>query len=457
MRDMVQVSCFNYNFLLQKGTGSMGRRRARIHSIAAVIMVLFGLAGCGHKGTEELVPFENVSSTDSPKTKLVFLRVGIEPERKKYWEEAIAAFMMENPDIEIEYQECGYGDDFETKLNIGFASGTAPDVINFTMASMGTRVPLGQYASLNEYVNDWEGKEDFMKNALELGRVRDNIYGIAVYSDPRILIYNKELFKQAGLDPEQPPKNWQELLDCHKKLIKKEGDTVIQTGFGIPTSGRNLQHYFSVFMEEHGMTNLVDEDNNELLCNTPEAIEAAEFLKQIAEEGIIHWDSDHKEQNPFARGQAAMTLGNTLDFHNWNQGAMEGKLAMAVPLTNREQRTFCGMSFLFMSGETEHEEEAWKFIEFISSSEQMWKRYEELGIPPLRESLKKQFIERSPENNEAIYASINYGTGSPKVAYANSVYNAINDALEKIIYGVEDAKTALDTAAEVIQQEIDNQ
>lgn len=205
------------------------------------------------------------------------------------------------------------------------------------------------------------------------------------------------------------------------------------------------------------MKNLVDEDNNEILCNTPEAVEAAEFMKKMAEEGIIYWDSNKKDQNPFASGLAAMTLGNTLDFYNWNQGSMEGKLAMAVPLTNKEQRTFCGMSFLFMSGETEYREEAWKFIEFISSSEQMWKCYEDLGIPPLRESLKKQFIEKSPENNEAIYASIYYGTGSPKVAYANSVYNAINDALEKVMYGVEDAKTALDIAAEVIQQEIDNQ
>lgn len=435
----------------------MKRRSTVINSAIAVLIAFLGIAGCGNKGTEELVPFEDSGGTDGSKPKLVFLRVGTEPERKKYWEEAVEAFMEINPDIEIEYQECGYGDDFETKLNTGFASGTAPDVINFTMASMGTRVPLGQYAPLNEYVDNWEGKEDFMKNALELGRMRGNIYGIAVYPDPRILIYNKELFEKAGLDPEEPPKNWEELLDYHQKMIKKEGDIVIQTGFGIPTSGENLQHYFSVFMEENGMKNLVDEDNNEILCNTPEAVEAAEFMKKMAEEGIIYWDSNKKDQNPFASGLAAMTLGNTLDFYNWNQGSMEGKLAMAVPLTNKEQRTFCGMSFLFMSGETEYREEAWKFIEFISSSEQMWKRYEDLGIPPLRESLKKQFIEKSPENNEAIYASIYYGTGSPKVAYANSVYNAINDALEKVMYGVEDAKTALDIAAEVIQQEIDNQ
>ena len=435
----------------------MRRRGAVLCGVSVICAALLGLAGCGNQGTEDLKESGAVNGSDSAKTRLVVLRVGTEPERKTYWEEAIAAFMEANPDIEIEYQECGYGDDFETKLNTGFASGTAPDVINFTMASMGTRVPLGQYTALDEYVNNWEGKDDFMQNALSLGSVRDSIYGIAVFPDPRILIYNKELFEQAGLDPSAPPKTWDELMEYHKKLVKKEEDSVVQTGFGIPTSGSNMQHYFSVFMEENGVKNLVDEDNNQVLCNTAEAVEAAEFMKQIADEGIIRWDSNNKDQNPFSSGLAAMTLGNTSDFHNWNQGAMEGKIAMAAPMTNKEQRTFCGMSFLFMSGETQYKEEVWKFIEFISSSEQMWKRYEDLGIPPLRESLKDRFIQISPEDNEAIYDSINYGTGSPKVAYANSVYNAVNDALEKVMYGVEDAKTALDTAADVIQQEIDNQ
>lgn len=435
----------------------MKKRFAKVFALTAALCISAGMTGCGNQGTENLNQSESAAQEANGKTKLVFLRVGTEPERKEYWEKAVESFEAANPDIDIEYQECGYGDDFETKLNTGFASQTAPDVINFTMASMGTRVPLGQYAALDEYVNNWEGKDDFMENALSLGTVKGNVYGIAVFPDPRILIYNKELFEQAGLDPAAPPTNWEELLEYHKKLVKKDGDAVVQTGFGMPTSGSNMQHYFSVFINQNGVKNLVDEDNDTVLCNTPEAIEAAEFMKQIAAEGIIRWDSNNKDQNPFSSGLAAMTLGNTSDYYNWNQGAMEGKLGMAEPLTHKNQGTFCGMSFMFMSGETEHKDEVWKFIEFISSSEQMWDRYEMLGVPPLRKSLKEQFVAESPENNNAIYASIDSGTGSPKVAYANSVYNAVNDAMEKIMYDVETPEAALNAAADIIQQEIDSQ
>ena len=110
-----------------------------------------------------------------------------------------------------------------------------------------------------------------------------------------------------------------------------------------------------------------------------------------------------------------------------------------------------------MSGETKYKDEVWDFIAYVASAEEMWNRYEKLGVPPLRKSLEKKFVDLEPENNKAIYDSINTGTGSPKVAYANSVYNTVNDAMEKVMYGVASPKEALDEAAETIKQEINNQ
>lgn len=370
----------------------------------------------------------------------------------------IAGFEEENPDIQVEYQECPYGDDFETKLNTGFASGTAPDIINFTMASMGTRVPLGQYAALDEYVDNWEGRDDFMENALKLGSINDKTYGIAVFPDPRMLAYNKELFEEAGLDPDTPPATWEEMLEDHKKLIKKDDSgNVVQSGFAMPTSGTSMQHYMSIFIEENGVKNLVDEDNDEILCNTDKAVEAVEFMKEVADAGVIPFDCSNSEQDPFGMGTAAMGIVTDQTFKQLNDGALKGKIALASPLKNTQQATFCGMSFLFMSGETRHKEEVWKFIEYVSSPESMWTRYEDLGTTPIRESLKDKFIEQDPETNQVIYDSINCGTGSPKVPYANSVYNIINEAMEKVMYDVESPKAAMDAAADKIQEEIDNQ
>lgn len=422
------------------------------------ISAMAAMAGCG-KGNEELSSSSDTASTkdDGNVTKLVFLRAGTEEARKNYWQEVVEGFEKENPDIEIEYQECPYGDDFETKLNTGFASGTAPDVINFTMASMGTRVPLGQYASLDDYVENWEGKDDFMQNALTLGTINDSLYGLPVFADPRLLIYNKEMFEEAGLDPDNPPTNWDELLEAQEKLVKKDGDNVVQTGIGIPTSGSNLHQWFSIFMEENGLKNLVDEDDNSVLINDPKAIEAADFMLKLKNIGTIQWDCSNGDQNPFSTGLAAMTFGNDQDYQTYNSGALKGKIALASPMKNEKQATFCGMSFLFMSQETEHKEEVWRFMEYVSNPDNMWKRYEEIGCAPLRESLKDKYIAENPEVNQVIYDSINCGSGSPKVSYANSVYNIVNESMEKIMYGVDDPENALNTGAKKIKEEADNQ
>ena len=435
--------------------------------------MVLGMAGCGGKGTEELVSKDETPKTEQDsktlkesaeeevsageKVKLTFLRAGTDAEKKVFWDKVITDFEMANPDIEIEYQECGYGDDFETKLNTGFASGTAPDVIDFTLASMGVRVPLGQYAALDEFTKDWDGREDYMESALNLGTIDGTLYGIATQPDVRLLLYNKELFEEAGLDPEGPPSTWEELGEYHKKVVKKEGENVVQTGLSVPSSGSNQQHYLTIFALANGEKNLVDEDNDTVLCNSEKTVEAAEFLRRLEDEGTIPWDSSSNDNNPFGNGLAAMTFANTTDFTNWNNGALAGKIAMAVPLRKERQATFCGMGFMFMSNETPHKDEAWRFIEYASSADVAWTRYEMLGVPPVRESLKEKYIAENPENNAVIYESVACGVGSPKVGYSNAVFNAVNDAMERIAYGVEDPKTALDKAAEEIQKEIDNQ
>ncbi|MCK7528621.1 MAG: extracellular solute-binding protein [Ignavibacteriales bacterium] len=43
-------------------------------------------------------------------------------------------------------------------------------------------------------------------------RFKDNIYALPLYSNSYAFFYNKKLFREAGLDPEKPPKTWNEVL-----------------------------------------------------------------------------------------------------------------------------------------------------------------------------------------------------------------------------------------------------
>lgn len=434
------------------------KKRTILPITMTAMFTLSLLAGCSSGGTEELIPKESTMSQGSEQTKIVFLRVGTEEDRKAYWQKTIAAFEAENPDIIVEYQESPPGNDFETKLNTGFASGTAPDVINFTMASMGTRIPLGQYRPLDEFTDDWQTKDDYMENVLQMGSKDGKLYGIGVYTDPRILLWNKEMFEAAGLDPDTPPTTWNELKEMQEKLtVRNDKGTVVQAGYAIPTTGSGLQHMLSVFIEQNGVKNLVNEDDNTILLNSPEAVEAAQFILDLAEIGTIPWDCTSIDQDPFMAGQSAITITTVSNYKTLMESNMKDKIGIAEPISNKKQATFCGAHFMFMSGDTKNKEAAWKFIDYATNAENTWQRYLDLGFTPVHKSLKDKFMEVDPDTGNAIYFSINAGTGSPKVPYANSVYNITNEAMEKILYKVSSPVDALNEAAVKLQKEIDNQ
>ena len=175
------------------------RMKAAVSAALAGVMVL-SMAACS-SGNEDLVS-EGDGGSGGDKVKLVFLRAGTEDYKKEAFTKMIEGFEKENPDIEVEYQEAPWGDDFETKLNTGFASGTAPDVIHYSLSSIGARVPMGQYECLDEYVADWEGMEDLYDSVIEAGSIGGKLYGVPYTPDARMFVINTELFEKAGLDPD---------------------------------------------------------------------------------------------------------------------------------------------------------------------------------------------------------------------------------------------------------------
>lgn len=388
-------------------------------------------------------------------TKIVFLHAGTDEGRIEAFKQIVAAFMEANPDIEVEIQNAAFGDDMETKLNTGFASGNAPDVMYFTMASMGVRIPMGQYEPLNAYAADWNGWDDYYKAALSLGSLGENLYGIPYYGDSRVVVINTEMAEAAGLDPNTPPTTWDELLTWHKALtVRDENGNVTQCGLGLPTSGVNLQHWLSIFGRQNGVKNLVDEATDEILLNTPAMVEALEFMNEIREIGVIPWDANHADQNPIANGTAAISIITSSDYATYNTGDVQGKLKMCSPIGNKQAGTFCGMHFLYMSSASRNKEAAWKLMDFMSQPEaiQIWDDC--LGAAPLRESMRDAYIAQFPDSAPYILEAIASGVGSPKVSYSNSLFNITGAAVEKVFYGQATPQEALDEAASLVADEI---
>ena len=109
----------------------------------------------------------------------------------------------------------------QQKLVAAIASGKAPDLVNLNAQYVLDYVAKNALQPLDEYVTKedkflyWEG--------LWKGTVIDNkAYAITWYVGPSgVMIYNKQLFEKAGLDPNKPPETWEEAIE-YSRIIKEK-------------------------------------------------------------------------------------------------------------------------------------------------------------------------------------------------------------------------------------------
>lgn len=140
----------------------------------------------------------------------------------------------------IEIVNESYGDNYESVVNLGLNSGSAADIIEVTgnlsvkvLAMQKQLVPIEDLFT-SEY------KKELHPSALKQQDFYydKSLYAIPIRIDSYRLLYNKELFKKAGLDPNNPPKTLEEMREM-AKVITKAGKGEFY-GFGLPLGVGNI-------------------------------------------------------------------------------------------------------------------------------------------------------------------------------------------------------------------------
>jgi ABC-type glycerol-3-phosphate transport system substrate-binding protein len=386
---------------------------------------------------------------ESETVTLTFLRIGNDAPEADYWKSLIKQFEEENRNIKVQYDDAAIGEPMETKLNTLFAGGAGPDIIGHGILSVANRVEAGHYSPITEYFSQWEGKDDIMESVLANGTYKDEIYGLAYSTTPYVFAYRKDMFTEAGLDPEKPPETWEELKEYAKLLTKKEGDRITRAGFAFPMAAGNFVE-FDVFVFGNGGS--FYDDSNMPTINTPEKIEAFEFLKSFIDE--VNLPYNNNEVNPFIKGNAAMTLINNVALRPMlNDPELKDKVGIAVPPHNKVKATFSGCNMLFIGSDCKNKDEAWKFIEAALAKEQVIERSKQLNIPVTRKSLLEEFSKLDPYN--AVRAEcVQVGIGMPRTTWSPRFQTIRNEMVQKVLYSKMSIEEALDEAQNELIEEI---
>jgi multiple sugar transport system substrate-binding protein len=152
--------------------------------------------------------------------------VASEPYKAAY-DAAKAEFEQTHPGFRIELQSDPWND-WQSKYKTMFASGNPADIMLVNNPDFPGFANSGYLLELENYV-DPNYFKDFFPGVLEMYTWRGKYLGFPNSTGVKILWYNKDLFRQAGLDPEKPPTTWAELVSYATAITQKTG----KYGFGM--------------------------------------------------------------------------------------------------------------------------------------------------------------------------------------------------------------------------------
>ncbi len=259
--------------------------------LLSALMVVPVFAGGGSEkpsGSGEMT----APTTSTGKVKISVLRPGDEQKVAAFLKPAVAKFMEKNPDIEVEPIFESWGGWIQ-KYTTLFAADTQPDVVFWwdnkqkDVSAKNRLVPLDKYVDASVF----KAIPQSIWDLVSIGG--DAHYYVPSSVDPFVLYYNKDVFRQAGLDPEKPPKTWDEFLAYAKAIKEKTG----LPGVGVPaqTGVNTLQEFVAQFIDQSTGTDMLDEKNKPIF-NNAKGLEAMQFLQKL-------WPYIQPSPTDYGRGQ----------------------------------------------------------------------------------------------------------------------------------------------------------
>ncbi|MCI8663932.1 MAG: ABC transporter substrate-binding protein [Hungatella sp.] len=401
------------------------RKKQIISVILAGAMSLGLLTGCG-SGTGSSPDSASAPGTAAADTKTApapkeqegdsqekveltfFYPIGVGGALATLIENLATEFTRENPNIVLTPVFTGDSGETTTKVISALQGGTPPDFAILANHELYTFLDMDAIAPLDDFISADGGPEyidDFIPAFLENSYYDGHIYSIPFQRSTVIMYYNKDHFKEAGLDPEKPPVNWEELREYAKALTVKDSSGNVSR-YGVLISDDNF--IFSGFCRQNSTDpdfQLMSGDGKSVNFDTPENIEALQFLMGLKEEGVMPEGSIKFADAPsnFMAGAASIiatssgNLTNILDNTDFEVGTA------FLPAGKQYGSATGGANiYIFKDIDPKKQEAAWKFIRWVTEPQRAAQWSVDTGYVATRRSaydtdLMKDYLSKVPQ------------------------------------------------------------
>lgn len=296
---------------------------------------------------------------------LTFMGWEASPLETQAVEDGIAAFEAQYPNIKVSYTPGLAGSEYNAKLLSSAAAGSMPDVMFVAAASYREFASKGVLLELTDKFDENYSLDDFIDSSRQIMEIDGSVYGISSCTVSPIVYYNKDVFDAAGIEyPSADPADcW--TIDEFREIAKQLTTDDIYGVYGLETVADTL----NAQILSNGGTRY-NEDFTESTMNTPEVKEVFETIKAIRVEDGSAPDASTLDavgmsaKQMLQTGKVAMLVDGSWSLQELAASGMN--IGMA-PLPSYGEVLTTGQAHLHcISATTEHPEEAWLFLQFLS-------------------------------------------------------------------------------------------
>jgi sn-glycerol 3-phosphate transport system substrate-binding protein len=367
-----------------------------------------------------------------------------------------AEFEKANPGISVKPIYAGTYQETIVKALTAHKSGTPPVTSVLLSTDMFTLIDEDAIVPIDDFVKTAEDKawlQSFFPAFMLNSQTGGKTWGVPFQRSTVVLYYNKELFKEAGLDPNKAPETWAEQVSFAEKLTKRDASgNATQWGVQVPSSGFPYW-LFQGFTTQAGAV-LMNQEGNRTFYDSPEVVEALQYWVDLSRKhrvhppGIVEWGTTPRD---FFERKVAMMWTTTGNLTNVKTNAkFDFGVAMLPAGKKRGSPTGGGNFYISKKATPQQQEAAFKFIKFVTSPERaaQW-------------SIDTGYVAVRPDSYETP-AMKSYVSGFPPAAVARDqlqyavaelsthenqrVTKALNDNLQAALTGGKSADQAMKDA-----------
>ncbi len=366
----------------------------------------------------------------------------------------IDEFNNAHPDIHITIRYVN-SDNALTKLTVALQGNEQPDISYQYGSNMAQLATTPKVVDLTDRINsdpsfNWE---DFFPGERTAATVDGRILGIPALVDNLAVVYNKDLFEQAGLAEPTADWTWEELVSDALALTDPAQK---QFGLAFPADASETTVWqFEAMLWEAG-GDILNADNTEAAFNSPAGVQALSALQQMAQADAIFSDfhpDAGKMEELFNSGKVGMIITGPWDLASFPDANYGVQIMPSFDDPTNHQTIAGPDNWVIFDNGPDHVDAAWEFIKWFTAPEQLARDSMATGHLPTRAS-----VEELPEFQgfDTEYPGVgvfadnlsNVAKARPVLASYPQISAALGQAVVKVLLGQAEPQEALDQAAE---------